>query len=44
VPLALKRARPSPAVGPGRLVLVFVMAVSMVGFLTVSGLLVSAWH
>lgn len=44
VPLVLRRARPGPAVGPGRLVVVLVMAVSMVAFLAVSGVLVRAWH
>jgi Mg/Co/Ni transporter MgtE len=44
VPLLLRRARPGPAVGPGRLVGVLVMAVSLVSFLAVSGLLVRAWH
>ena len=44
IPVLLRRARPSPAVGPGRLVGVLVMAVSLVAFLAVSGLMVNAWH
>lgn len=42
-PVVLRRARPDPAVIPGRLVGVMVMAVSMAAFLAVSGLLVQAW-
>jgi magnesium transporter len=44
VPLMFRRARPGPAVGPGRLVSVAVMAVSLIVFLTVGGLLVGAWQ
>lgn len=44
VPLLLRRARPGPALGPGRLVTVGVMAASVASFLAVSGLLVKAWH
>lgn len=44
VPLLLRRARPGPAVGPGRMVSIFVMAASVVSFLAVSGLLVKVWH
>jgi magnesium transporter len=43
VPVVFRRARPGPAVGPSRLVSVIVMAISVVAFLAVSGLLVSAW-
>lgn len=42
-PVLLRRARSEPAVIPGRLVGVTVMAVSMVAFLAVSGLLLRAW-
>jgi len=44
LPLVLKRARPGPAVGPGRMVVVLATAASLVCFLTVSDLLVRAWH
>jgi len=44
LPLALKRARPGPAVGPGRMVVVLATAASLVCFLAVSDLLVRALH
>lgn len=43
VPLMFRGARPGPAVGPARLVSVAVMAVSLVVFLAVSGLVIGAW-
>jgi magnesium transporter len=44
VPIVFSRTRPGPAVGPGRLVSIVVMAVSVVVFLAVSGVIVKAWH
>lgn len=43
VPVLTRRARLDPAVGPGRLLGVAVMAVSIISFLLVSGLLVGVW-
>lgn len=40
VPIIIKRVRLDPVLGPGRLVGVSVMAVSMLAFLAVSGLIV----
>jgi len=44
IPFLIKRAKLDPVLGPGRLLGVSVMAVSMLAFLAVSGLLVRAWH
>ncbi|MFH1149894.1 MAG: magnesium transporter [Actinomycetota bacterium] len=43
VPVVLSRVRTDPALAPGRLLGVLVMAASMVSFLVVSGLIVGAW-
>jgi magnesium transporter len=43
VPLLIKRANLDPVLAPGRLLGVSVMAVSVLAFLVVSGLLVRAW-
>lgn len=43
LPIAVRRARLDPAVGPGRLLGVTVMTASVISFLVVSGLLVRAW-
>ena len=42
IPIIIKRARLDPVLGPGRLLGVSVMAVSMLAFLVVSGILVRA--
>jgi magnesium transporter len=44
VPVVLSRVRPGPTLGASRIVNVIVMAISVVAFLTVSGLLVTAWR
>ncbi len=44
IPLLIKRAKLDPVLGPGRLLGVSVMAISMLAFLVVSGLLVRVWH
>jgi magnesium transporter len=43
IPPLIKRARLDPVIAPGRFLGVTVMAVSMLAFLVVSGLLVRAW-
>lgn len=44
VPIVIRRVKLDPVIGPGRLVGVAVMAVSMLAFLVVSGLLVEVWR
>ena len=44
VPISVRKSHPDPALGSGRILGLLVMAVSMISFLVVAGLMVGAWR